>query len=153
MSGTPNSAPIDILLVEDNPGDARLTIEALKDAKVRNRLAVATDGETALAMLHQEGAHRTVPRPDLILLDLNLPRLDGRELLQAIKGDESLRTIPVVVLTTSQAEKDIAESYRLNANAYVIKPVGLDQFLDIVRAIEGFWLEVVKLPHGTPRNG
>jgi chemotaxis family two-component system response regulator Rcp1 len=153
MSGTPNSSPIDILLVEDNPGDARLTIEALKDAKVHNRLTVAADGEIALSMLRREGAHRAAPRPDLILLDLNLPRLDGRELLQAIKGDESLRTIPVVVLTTSQAEKDIAESYRLNANAYVIKPVGLDQFLDIVRAIEGFWLEVVKLPHGTPRNG
>jgi two-component system, chemotaxis family, response regulator Rcp1 len=138
--------PIDILLVEDNPGDARLTREALRDAKVRNNLHVAADGVEALAFLRRQGRYADVPRPDLILLDLNLPKKDGREVLEEIKHEEALRHIPVVVLTTSQAEKDILESYRLQANAYVTKPVDLDQFLEVVRSIEQFWLQVVRLP-------
>jgi len=137
--------PIEILLVEDNPGDARLTREALRDAKVRNRLHVAADGVDALACLRREGKHAAVPKPDLILLDLNLPKKDGREVLDEIKRDDGLRHIPVVILTTSQAERDIAESYRLRANAYVTKPVDLEQFLKVVRSIEHFWLEIVKL--------
>jgi len=137
--------PIEILLVEDNPGDARLTREALRDAKVRNHLHVAADGVEALAFLRREGKHEAVPKPDLILLDLNLPKKDGREVLDEIKRDDRLRHIPVVILTTSQAERDIAESYRLRANAYVTKPVDLEQFLKVVRSIEHFWLEIVKL--------
>jgi len=137
--------PIEILLVEDNPGDARLTREALRDAKVRNNLHVAADGVEALAFLRREGKHAAVPKPDLILLDLNLPKKDGREVLDEIKRDDRLRHIPVVILTTSQAERDIAESYRLRANAYVTKPVDLEQFLKVVRSIEHFWLEIVKL--------
>ena len=137
--------PIEILLVEDNPGDARLTREALRDAKVRNRLHVAADGVDALAFLRREGKHAAVPKPDLILLDLNLPKKDGREVLDEIKRDDRLRHIPVVILTTSQAERDIAESYRLRANAYVTKPVDLEQFLKVVQSIEHFWLEIVKL--------
>ena len=135
------AAPIEILLVEDNPADVRLTVEALKDARVRNRLRVARDGVEALAMLRSDSA----PRPDLILLDLNLPRKDGREVLQEIKQDEALRHIPVVILTTSQAEQDILQCYRLRANAFVTKPVEIDQFFQVVRSMEQFWLEVVKL--------
>jgi two-component system, chemotaxis family, response regulator Rcp1 len=142
---TSGGVPIEILLVEDNPGDARLTREALRDAKVRNNLHVAPDGVEALAFLRRQGKHTTVPKPDLILLDLNLPRKDGREVLEEIKQDDQLRHIPVVILTTSQAERDIAESYRLRANAYVTKPVDLEQFLNVVQAIEHFWLEIVKL--------
>ena len=137
--------PIEILLVEDNPGDARLTREALRDAKVRNNLHVAADGVEALAFLRREAKHAAVPKPDLILLDLNLPKKDGREVLDEIKRDDRLRHIPVVILTTSQAERDIAESYRLRANAYVTKPVDLEQFLKVVQSIEHFWLEIVKL--------
>jgi chemotaxis family two-component system response regulator Rcp1 len=137
--------PIEILLVEDNPGDARLTREALRDARVRNNLHVAPDGVEALAFLRRQGKHAGVPKPDLILLDLNLPKKDGREVLQDIKQDDQLRHIPVVILTTSQAERDIAESYRLRANAYVTKPVDLEQFLKVVQSIEHFWLEIVKL--------
>ena len=137
--------PIEILLVEDNPGDARLTREALRDAKVRNNLHVAADGVEALAFLRRQGTHAAVPMPDLILLDLNLPKKDGREVLEEIKQDDRLRHIPVVILTTSQAERDIAESYRLRANAYVTKPVDLEQFLKVVQSIEHFWLEIVKL--------
>ena len=140
-----DGVPIEILLVEDNPGDARLTREALLDAKVRNNLHVAADGVEALAFLRREGKHTAVTKPDLILLDLNLPKKDGREVLQEIKQDDRLRHIPVVILTTSQAERDIAESYRLRANAYVTKPVDLEQFLKVVRSIEHFWLEIVKL--------
>ena len=136
---------VEILLVEDNPGDARLTREALRDAKVRNNLHVAPDGVEALAFLRQQGKHTAVPKPDLILLDLNLPKKDGREVLEEIKQDDQLRHIPVVILTTSQAERDIAESYRLRANAYVTKPVDLEQFLKVVQSIEHFWLEIVKL--------
>ena len=145
MSGTA-PVPIEILLVEDNPGDARLTREALRDAKVRNNLHVVLDGVEALAFLRRQGKHATVPTPDLILLDLNLPKKDGREVLEDIKQDDKLRHIPVVILTTSQAEKDIIETYRLRANAYVTKPVDLEQFLGVVRKIEDFWLTVVRLP-------
>jgi two-component system, chemotaxis family, response regulator Rcp1 len=144
MSG-PAPVPIEILLVEDNPGDARLTREALRDARVRNHLHVAADGVEALAFLRRQGKHAAVAKPDLILLDLNLPKKDGREVLEEIKQDDQLRHIPVVILTTSQAERDIAESYRLRANAYVTKPVDLEQFLKVVQSIEHFWLEIVKL--------
>ena len=137
--------PIEILLVEDNPGDVRLTKEALKDARVANNLHVTMDGVEALAFLRKQGKHAAVPRPDLILLDLNLPKKNGREVLEEIKKEEGLRHIPVVILTTSQAEQDVVESYRLRANAYVTKPVDLDQFLKVVGSIEQFWLEIVKL--------
>lgn len=137
---------IDILLVEDNPGDVRLTQEALKEAKVRNRLHVVEDGVAAMGFLHQEGEYQGMPKPDLILLDLNLPKKDGREVLEEIKQDPSLMRIPVVVLTTSQAEEDIVRSYDLHANCYVTKPVDLDQFINIVKSIEDFWLTIVKLP-------
>lgn len=137
---------IEILMVEDNPGDVRLTREALRDAKMRNTMHVVEDGDAALDFLHQRGAYGGAPRPDLILLDLKLPRRDGLEVLAAIKTDESLRRIPVVVLTSSQAEQDIVRSYDLHANAYVAKPVDLTQFIAVVRSIEDFWLEIVKLP-------
>ena len=140
------AVPIEILLVEDNPGDVRLTTEALRDAKVRNNLTVAPDGVEALAMLRREGRYAAVPRPDLILLDLNLPRKSGREVLQEVKQDDALKHIPVVILTTSKAEQDIVEGYRLQANAYVTKPVDLEQFLKVVQTIEQFWLEIVRLP-------
>jgi CheY-like chemotaxis protein len=140
-----STAPIEILLVEDNPGDVRLTQEALRDAKVRNNLRVAADGVEAMALLRREGAHAHAPQPDLILLDLNLPKKGGREVLEEIKVDERLKHIPVVVLTTSQAERDVLESYRLRCNAYVTKPVDLEQFLRVVRSIEEFWLEIVQL--------
>ena len=131
--------------MEDNPGDARLTREALRDAKVRNNLHVAPDGVEALAFLRRQGKYVTAPKPDLILLDLNLPKKDGREVLEEVKRDDQLQHIPIVILTTSQAERDIAESYRLRANAYVTKPVDLEQFLKVVQSIEHFWLEIVKL--------
>ncbi len=137
--------PIEILLVEDNPGDVRLTKEALKDARVANNLHVTMDGVEALAFLRKQGKHASAPRPDLILLDLNLPKKNGREVLEEIKAEDALRHIPVVILTTSQAEQDVVESYRLRANAYVTKPVDLDQFLKVVGSIEQFWLEIVKL--------
>jgi two-component system, chemotaxis family, response regulator Rcp1 len=146
MTAAP-ATPIEILLVEDNPGDVRLTKEALKDAKVRNNLHVAIDGVEALAFLRKQGKHASAPRPDLILLDLNLPRKNGREVLEEIKQDIALQPIPVVILTTSQAEQDVLESYRLHANAYVTKPVDLEQFLRVVGSIEEFWLEIVKLSH------
>jgi chemotaxis family two-component system response regulator Rcp1 len=138
------SAPIDILLVEDNPADVRLTIEALKEAKIPTRLHVARDGVDALARLRGSNAspHQ---RPDLILLDLNLPRKDGREVLDEIKQDPMLKHIPVVILTTSQADQDILKGYRLGANAFITKPVDVDRFFDVVRSIEQFWLETVRL--------
>ena len=139
--------PIEILLVEDNPGDVRLTQEALGEAKVRNNLAVARDGVEALSYLRQETPFEEATRPDLVLLDLNLPRKDGREVLAEIKADPSLRRLPVVVLTTSSAEKDVLESYNLYANCYITKPVDLDQFVGIVSSIEDFWLTIVKLPN------
>jgi chemotaxis family two-component system response regulator Rcp1 len=138
--------PVDILLVEDNPADVRLTREALKDAKVLNTLHVVTDGAAAMAFLRRQDPYAAAPRPDLVLLDLNLPKKDGREVLGEIKGDAELKRIPVVVLTTSQAEEDIVRSYNLYANAYVTKPVGLPEFLGAVRALEDFWLAVVTLP-------
>jgi CheY-like chemotaxis protein len=142
-------SPIEILLVEDNAGDIRLTQEALSEAKVANNLAIARDGIEALEYLRREGTHSDAARPDIILLDLNMPRMDGRELLQHIKADESLAAIPVVVLTTSKAEEDIVRSYQLHANCYITKPVDLEQFLKVVRSIEDFWLTVVRLPPKT----
>jgi two-component system, chemotaxis family, response regulator Rcp1 len=138
--------PVEILLVEDNPGDVRLTREALQEGKVRNNLYVAPDGVEALRFLRREGEHHGAVRPDLILLDLNLPRKDGREVLDEIKRDAGLRSIPVVVLTTSQAEQDICRAYELHANCYVTKPVDLDQFITVVQTIENFWFTIVKLP-------
>ena len=138
--------PIEILLVEDNPGDVRLTIEALKDGKISNNLHVARDGTEGLRFLHREGSDEQAVRPDLILLDLNLPKKNGREVLAEIKVDPELRRIPVVVLTTSQADEDIFKSYDLHANCYINKPVDFEQFIRVVRSIEDFWLTVVKLP-------
>jgi chemotaxis family two-component system response regulator Rcp1 len=140
---------VEILLVEDNPGDVRLTREALRDSKLRNHLTVAEDGIEALAVLRKEGQYSSVATPDLILLDLNLPRKSGREVLAEIKADPILRHIPVVVLTTSSADKDIIDVYDLQANCYVVKPVGLNEFITIVRSIEDFWLSIVKLPPGS----
>jgi CheY-like chemotaxis protein len=137
---------VEILLVEDNPGDARLTMEALREGVVCNHVTHVHDGEEALALLRRAGPYTGAPRPDLILLDLNLPRKDGREVLAQIKNDDRLRRIPVVVLTTSEADEDVLNVYNLNANCYVTKPMGLDEFLQAVRAIENFWLSVVKLP-------
>jgi chemotaxis family two-component system response regulator Rcp1 len=138
--------PIEILMVEDNPGDVRLTMEALKEAKVRNNLHTVEDGVEALAFLRREGRYAEAPRPDLVLLDLNLPKMNGREVLAEIKEDPELRRIPVVILTVSQAEQDIVKSYNLHANCYITKPVDLDQFLEVVKSIENFWLTVVMLP-------
>ena len=138
--------PIVILLVEDNPGDVRLTREALKENKMLNLLLVAQDGVEAMALLRREGKYTEAPRPDLILLDLNLPKKDGREVLAEIKSDESLKRIPVVVLTCSQAEEDIIRSYELHANCYVTKPPDLDQFMRVVKAIDEFWVAIVRLP-------
>jgi chemotaxis family two-component system response regulator Rcp1 len=138
--------PIEILLVEDNAGDVRLTREALKDAKVITSLHVARDGEEAMEFLYRKGKYVGAPRPDLVLLDLNLPRKDGREVLAEIKADEDLKRIPVVILTTSKSEEDVLKSYNLHANCYVTKPLDLDRFIGVVRAIEDFWFTVVKLP-------
>jgi chemotaxis family two-component system response regulator Rcp1 len=148
MSIAPVGRPAQILLVEDNPGDVRLTMEALRDAKVRNNLHVVADGVEAMNFLRREGTYLEAPRPDLILLDLNLPKKDGREVLAEIKADDHLRSIPVVILTTSQAEQDIVRSYNLHANCYVTKPVDLDQFIKVVRSIEDFWLTIVTIPRG-----
>ena len=144
------SSTIEILLVEDNAGDARLTLEAFKEAKVINHLTVVNDGVKALAYLRREEPYADAVAPDLILLDLNLPRMDGREVLAAIKTDEHLMKIPVVVLTTSASQDDIARAYGSHANCYITKPVDLDQFLRVVHSIESFWLSLVKLP---PPNG
>ena len=138
--------PAEILLVEDNPGDLRLTKEALADAKVRNRLSSVIDGVEALKFLRQEAPYQNAERPDLILLDLNLPRKDGREVLLEIKNDPKLKRIPVVVVTSSAEEQDIVRSYNLHANCYVTKPIDLQQFVTVVRAIEDFWMTIVKLP-------
>jgi chemotaxis family two-component system response regulator Rcp1 len=138
--------PAEILLVEDNPGDVRLTQEALKEGKVLNNLHVVEDGVEAMAFLRQEGQYADAPRPDVILLDLNLPRKNGREVLAEVKADEDLRRIPVVILTVSQAEEDILKSYDLNGNCYVTKPLDLDQFIKVVKSIEEFWLTIVTLP-------
>lgn len=138
--------PVEILLVEDNPADVRLTQEVLKDAKMRNNLYVAKDGVEALACLRGEGKYAEFPRPDLVLLDLNLPRKDGREVLSEIKTDPNLKAIPVVVLTISKSEEDILKSYNLHANCYITKPVNLEQFVKVVKSIENFWLTIVQLP-------
>jgi len=142
---------IEILLVEDNPGDVRLVKEVMKDAKVANSLHLAEDGEEAMAMLRREGKYIGSVRPDLILLDLNLPGKDGREVLREIKTDENLRRIPVVVLTTSSAEEDILRSYSDYANSYITKPINLNQFISVIKSIENFWLTIVKLPNGTKK--
>ncbi|MCY3896027.1 MAG: response regulator [Chloroflexi bacterium] len=141
-----SGAPIEILLVEDNPGDVRLTQEAVREAKIRNTLNVVNDGEQAIAYVRRQGAYADRRRPDLILLDLNLPRKDGREVLQDLKSDPDLHRIPVVVLTSSAAEQDILRTYDLYANAYVTKPVDLEQFMRVVSSIQDFWLNIVKLP-------
>ncbi len=137
---------VDILLVEDNPGDVRLTVEVLKEGKVRNRLAVVSDGVEALDYLHRRDKFAAAFRPDIILLDLNLPKKDGRAMLAEIKSDSDLKRIPVVILTTSSAESDIMKSYNLQANCYIAKPVDLLQFTNVVREIQNFWLTIVKLP-------
>jgi len=138
--------PVEILLVEDNPGDVRLTTEVLKDAKLCNKISVVGDGIEAIDFLRHQGGYTAAVRPDLILLDLNLPRMNGREVLEEIKGDPDLMHIPVVVLTTSSAEQDILKSYSLHANCYITKPVDLDQFSKVVSSIEEFWFSIVKLP-------
>jgi CheY-like chemotaxis protein len=139
--------PVDILLVEDNAGDVRLTREVLRDSKVRNNLIVANNGQEALACLRNQGKFTGTVRPDLILLDLNLPVKDGREVLAEIKADPDLKRIPVVILTTSKAEEDILKTYNLHANCYVTKPVDLEQFVKVVKSLEDFWLAIVKLPN------
>ena len=144
-----DAAPIEVLLVEDSPGDVRLTQEAFKDAKVLINLSVASDGVEAMAFLAREGKHAGAPRPDLILLDLNLPKKDGREVLSELKEGPALKSIPVVILTTSASEGDIHGSYQLHVNCYITKPVGLDGFLKVVKSIDSFWLSVVKLPRET----
>ena len=146
MTGLEAPKAIEILMVEDNPGDVRLTREALKGGKVLNQLHVVEDGVAALDFLYRRPPHQDALRPDLILLDLNLPKMDGREVLSRIKADETLKLIPVVVLTTSQAEEDVLRAYRLSANCYVTKPVDLHQFNRIVQAIEEFWITLVRLP-------
>lgn len=138
----------EILLVEDNDGDARLALEALSHSPQPNRLHVVQDGVEAMAFLRREGAHRDAPRPDVIILDLNMPRMDGREVLQAVKSDRTLRTIPIVVLSTSSAERDVEESYALHANCFVTKPLELDRFIEVIHSIEHFWLGTVQLPPG-----
>jgi CheY-like chemotaxis protein len=146
MSGKPVENKVEILLVEDNLGDVRLTTEALKEGKITNNISVVNDGVEALAFLRKEGKYKNAPRPDLIFLDLNMPRKDGREVLVEIKSDPSLKTIPVIILTTSQAEQDILMTYESHANCFITKPVDLEQFLKITKMIEEFWLTMVKLP-------
>ena len=145
VTPTPVST-VQILLVEDSPGDVSLTREALRDARVRNVLNVASDGVEAMAYLRGEGPFGQRTLPDLVLLDLNLPRMDGREVLEEMKGDDGLKHIPVIVLTTSSSDADVLHSYQLHANAFVTKPVAFGEFIDVVRQLEGFWLEIVRLP-------
>ena len=140
--------PAEVLLVEDSPGDVRLTREALKEGKVRNNLSVVNDGVEAMEFLRREGKYADAPRPDIVLLDLNMPRKDGREVLAEMKSDEALKRIPVVILTTSEAEQDILRTYDLHANCYLTKPVDLEQFISIVKSVEDFWLTIVQLPRG-----
>ena len=148
MEGTKAERPIEILLVEDNPGDVRLTREIFKAARIRNLIHTVEDGVEAMEYLRNQGKYADAAKPDLILLDLNLPRKDGREVLAEIKTDDELKRIPVVVLTISKAEEDILKTYSLHANCYITKPVDLDQFIKVVASIEDFWLSVVKLPPG-----
>jgi two-component system, chemotaxis family, response regulator Rcp1 len=140
------SRPIEILLVEDSAGDVRLTVEAFKEGKVMNNLSVVRDGVEALAFLRRQGPYANAPRPDLVLLDLNLPKKDGRDVLSEIKAEEDLKTIPVVILTTSKAEEDIVRTYDLHANCFITKPVDLEQFIGVVKSIKDFWFTIVKLP-------
>jgi len=139
---------VEILLIEDNPGDVRLTIEALKESKIMNNMHVADDGIEALSFLKKEGIYKDKPRPDLIILDLNLPKKDGREVLGEIKSDDSLKQIPIVILTTSEAEEDIIKSYELHANCYITKPVNMEQFIKVVSSVGEFWFSIVMLPPG-----
>ena len=148
MGGQEEGRPVEILLVEDNPGDVRLTIEAFREGKVRNNLSVVGDGVQAMAFLRKEGAYADGTRPDVILLDLNLPKKDGREVLEEIKADPDLRRIPVVVMTTSEDEQDILRAYDLHANCFITKPVDLNQFIEVTKSIHNFWLTIVKLPGG-----
>jgi CheY-like chemotaxis protein len=148
-----NPRPIEVLLVEDSEGDIRLTKEAFLDADVRVNLSVARDGEQAMAFLRRQGQYANAPQPSLILLDLNMPRKDGREVLAELKSDPELKMIPVVVLTTSDAESDVSKSYGLHANGYVTKPVDLGKFLDVIHRIEDFWLDLVRLPRPRPPRG
>jgi chemotaxis family two-component system response regulator Rcp1 len=148
VSGQTSGRPIEILLVDDNPGDVRLTVEALRDSKIQNRLNVAKDGVEAIAFLRREGEYADAPHPDLILLDLNLPKMRGSEVLAEIKGDAALKHIPVVILSGSKEAEDIAKTYNLHANCYVTKPIELDQFIKVVTSIRDFWLAIVKLPTG-----
>jgi two-component system, chemotaxis family, response regulator Rcp1 len=140
--------PIEILLVEDNPGDTRLAKEALKESKLINNLSIAEDGVEAMNFLYKKGKYSNAPRPDLVILDLNLPKKDGREVLAEIKNDDDLKRIPVVILTISKAEEDILKSYNLHANCFITKPLDLNQFIRVVKSIEDFWLTIVKLPNG-----
>ena len=137
---------IDILLVEDNPGDVRLAQEALKESKVRNQLHIVNDGMAATDFLFKRNDYKDAPRPDLIILDLNLPKKDGREVLAEIKADENLKRIPIVIFTTSKAEEDILKTYNLHANCYITKPLNFDKFMEVIKSIEDFWLTIVKLP-------
>lgn len=146
MNNEGMATPIEILLVEDSPGDVRLTQEALKEAKMRNNLHVVGDGVEAMSFLRKKGKYADAPRPDLIFLDLNLPKKDGREVLAEIKSEDDLKSIPVVVLTISKSEEDILRSYNLHANCYVTKPIDFDQFTTVVKAIENFWFTIVKFP-------
>lgn len=138
--------PLNVLLVEDNPGDIRLMREALRDGSTRKKLDAVEDGEEALAYLRREAKYADAPKPDLIFLDLNLPKKDGREVLNEIKRDDQLRRIPVVILTTSEAERDVARAYELHANCYIKKPTDLDEYMEVIRACENFWLHIVRLP-------
>lgn len=146
MQHNSDGSPIDVLLIEDNPGDQELTREALKRGRINNTLHVVDDGEDAMAFLRQQGEYAGVVRPGLILLDLNLPKMDGREVLKQIKQDHSLKTIPVVVLTTSESERDVLQSYQLNANCYLTKPVEFKDFIEVISVLEQFWFTLVKLP-------
>lgn len=148
MNEEPFAKTIDILLVEDNEGDARLAKEAMRDSKIRNVLHHVADGEEAMDFLRRKSKHGDAPRPDLILLDLNLPRKDGREVLAEIKDDPDFKCIPVVILTVSSAEEDILKTYNLHANCFITKPIDLDQFMKVIRSVEDFWLSIVKLPTG-----
>ncbi|MEO0794041.1 MAG: response regulator [Verrucomicrobiota bacterium] len=147
MTNNHETGPVTVLLVEDNPGDVILTQEAFAENKLLNELHVASTGEEALSFLRREGSHAGAPRPDIVLLDLNLPGLSGREVLKIIKNDDDLRSIPVVILTTSADEADICQAYREHANCFITKPVDLDQFLDAIKTVHTFWIEIVKLPH------
>ncbi|MBA3045822.1 MAG: response regulator [Candidatus Thermoplasmatota archaeon] len=148
MNARDNGKPVEILLVEDNPGDVRLTQEAFKEGKLQNKLSVVNDGEEAMAFLRREGQYADAPRPDIVLLDLNMPKKNGSEVLAEIKNDPNLKRIPVVILTTSKAEEDILKTYDLHANCYITKPVDLNQFMTIVKYIKEFWLSIVMLPSG-----